>query len=61
MGPVPLDNNNTVVVDDLDDVLSSAERTGLQQQLDSIDTSFHEGMVSRYTVTKVLVHAAQNN
>ena len=50
-----------MVVDELDDVLSSVQKRALLQQLDSIDSSSHEGLVSRFTIVKVFVHEAQNN
>lgn len=48
-------------VDEIDDVLSSTQKANLQQQLDSVDSSTHEGLVSRFTVAKVFIHEAQNN
>ena len=50
-----------MVVDELNDILSSAQKAALNQQLDSIDSSSHEGLVSRFTMAKVFVHEAQDN
>ena len=60
-GPVVLDGDGTVSVHEIDDVLSSAQKIILQQQLDSIDSSSHEGLVTRFAITKVFIHEAQNN
>ena len=55
-GPVPVDDDITVVVHDLRSILSSEEECALQQQLDSTDSSSHEGLISRFTAAKIFVH-----
>ena len=59
-GPIPLDGDEMVVVDELGDILSSAQKAALRQQLDSVDSSSHEGIISRFTIAKGFVHEAQN-
>lgn len=57
-GPVPLADDQTVMVDELPNILTHEERTTLSQQLTHSDTLTEEWMIHSYTVAKVFVHAA---
>ncbi len=57
-GPVPLDDDDVVRVDDVEDPLSDAEKTTLMQQITQPETLTEEWMIQTFTVDKVFVHAA---
>lgn len=56
--PAPLEDEQTVTVDNLPNILSDEERATLRQQLTHSDTLTEEWMVHSFTVAKVFVHAA---
>ncbi len=59
-GPVPIDNDNTVIVeDDVDNKLSAGQKAILKQELRSMDNSSQEGLMTMYTVAKLFVHGCQ--
>ena len=41
--------------------ISIAQKAALRQQLDSVDSNSHEGLVNRFTIAKVFVHETQDN
>ncbi len=58
-GPVPIDNDNTVIVEDVDNKLSAGQKAILKQELRSMDNSSQEGLMTMYTVAKLFVHDCQ--
>ncbi len=58
-GPVPMNGDNTVIVEDLDSKLSAGQRTVLEHELKSMDNSSQEGLMTMYTIAKLFVHDCQ--
>ena len=60
-GPVPTDeDDNTVTVDDLPDILSETEKDILRQHISDQGTCTltEECMIRSFTIAKVFIHAA---
>ncbi len=57
-GPVSLDDDNTVVLDDLADVLSDTEKATLSDQIPQLTTLTEDWMIQSFTIAKVFVHEA---
>ena len=56
-GPVPLDDDNTVVVKELPDFLSEEERATLRQCIVLQDSLSDEWMVQNFIVIRNVVHS----
>ena len=55
-GPVPLDDESTIVVDELPNVLSEEERAMLRRHIVQPDSLSAEWMIENYSVTRYVVH-----
>lgn len=57
-GPVPLDDDSTVTVEELQDILSDAQKQQLKGMLSPLSTSAfsEEGMLAQYLLAKSFVH-----
>ena len=57
-GPVPIDDEDTVTVEELADMLSDIQKDELRGQLDALDShsSSQLDMLRHYTVAKSYVH-----
>ncbi len=55
-GPVPLNTDQTVVVEDIDDILSSEQKHELRQELAEIDCNSQEGIVSMFSLAKAYIY-----
>ncbi len=51
-GPVPLNTDQTVFVEDIDNLLSSEQKHVLRQELAEIDCNSQEGIVSMFSLAK---------
>jgi len=59
---VPFANDeHTVILDDLPNILSDNERATLNQQIGHSDTLKEEWMIHSFTIAKVFVHSAVQN
>ncbi len=54
-GLVPLNGDQTVVVENIDNILSSEQKHMLRQELDQIDCNFQEGIVSMLSLAKAYI------
>ena len=56
-GPVPLDDDSTVTVEELEDILSDDQKQQLQGMLSPLSNSvFSEGMLAQFLLAKSFVH-----
>ena len=55
---MPVDDDNTVHLLDLPDVLSLEERNTLLQQIPPVESLSEENLLRNFTIAKVFVHAA---